>query len=75
MNKCPGQDDRNLKVDVLACQYCGQEVEIFSDEFKVTCPQCKKPVCRDRVPSCIDWCAHGRECIGEEKWKKLKGGE
>jgi predicted RNA-binding Zn-ribbon protein involved in translation (DUF1610 family) len=73
INKCPGQDDRNLKAEILTCLDCGYRIEIFSDEVKVKCPQCKSLVCRDRLPSCIDWCKFARECIGEEKWKRLNG--
>jgi predicted Zn-ribbon and HTH transcriptional regulator len=69
--KCPGQDDRNIKVEMLTCPDCGYKVEIFSDEIKVVCPKCKGLICRDRLPSCIDWCKFARECIGEEKFKKL----
>lgn len=69
--KCPGQDDRNLKVEVIKCPDCGYRLEIFSDEVKVSCPKCKNLVCRERLPSCIDWCKYARECIGEEKYKQL----
>jgi hypothetical protein len=75
MPKCPGQDDRNLKVEILKCPDCGWELEIFSDEINVRCSKCKALVCRERLPSCVDWCKMARECIGEEKWKKLKGGK
>lgn len=75
ISKCPGQDDRNIRVERLKCPDCGYEVEIFSDEIKVSCPKCKGLVCRERLPSCVDWCKAARECIGEEKWKQLKGGK
>lgn len=71
--KCPGQDDRNIKAEMLTCPGCGYKVEIFSDEIKVVCSKCKGLICRDRLPSCIDWCKFARECVGEEKWRKLKG--
>ena len=74
MPKCPGQDDRNVKAETIKCPACGYKIEIFSDEVKVRCPKCKDLVCRERLPSCVDWCKHARECIGEDKWKKLKGG-
>ena len=70
--KCPGQDDRNIKAETIRCPDCGYKVEIFSDETKVSCPKCRSLVCRVRLPSCVDWCKHARECIGEEKWKKIK---
>lgn len=73
--KCPGQDDRNLKSEIINCPDCGHKVEIFSDEVKVSCPKCKGLVCRTRLPSCVDWCKAARECIGEDKWRQLKGGK
>ena len=73
INKCPGQDKRNLKVEILNCPDCGYRLEVFSDEMKVKCPKCKSLVCRRRLPSCVDWCKIARECVGEEKWRRLKG--
>jgi NADH pyrophosphatase NudC (nudix superfamily) len=72
--KCPGQDKRNLKLEIIACSKCGYKVEIFSDEVKVSCPKCKNLVCRERMPSCIDWCKYAKKCIGEDQYRKLKGG-
>lgn len=68
--KCPGQDSRNLKAEILICTNCGYKVEIFSDEAKVVCPKCKNLVCRQRLPSCVDWCRYARECVGEENYFK-----
>lgn len=73
--KCPGQDDRNIKSESIVCPDCGYKVEIFSDEVKVKCPKCKNLVCRIRLPSCVDWCKSARQCIGEERWRKLKEGK
>ena len=74
-NKCPGQESRNLRVELHKCPNCGAEVEIFSDEIKVKCPKCGKNVFREKAPSCIEWCASARECLGEERWKQLRGEE
>lgn len=71
--RCPGQDMRNLRVSVHKCPNCGAEVEMFSDEIRVRCQKCHTPVYREQVPSCIDWCAHARECLGEARWTELKG--
>ena len=49
-----------------------RKLEAFYRQFK--CPKCKGLICRERLPSCVDWCKAARECIGEEKWKKLKDG-
>tara|TARA_B100000315_G_C14220372_1_gene426177 strand:- start:267 stop:497 length:231 start_codon:yes stop_codon:yes gene_type:complete len=72
-SKCPGQDMRKLRVELHKCQNCGAEVEIFSDELKVKCPKCGQKVYKKTMPSCIDWCASARECLGEERWKELRG--
>lgn len=71
INKCPGQDDRNIKVEIIACPDCGYKTEIFSDEIKVKCAKCKNLICRERLPACVDWCKMAKECIGEEKWRQL----
>ena len=71
--KCPGQDMRNLRISVHKCPDCGAEVEIFSDEIRAKCQKCGTKVYREQVPSCIDWCSHAKECIGEERWKELRG--
>jgi DNA-directed RNA polymerase subunit RPC12/RpoP len=73
-DKCPGQDKRNIKSEEVKCPQCGYLVEIFSDEMKVACPECKALVCKSRLPSCVDWCAYARECVGEKRWKQLQGG-
>jgi DNA-directed RNA polymerase subunit RPC12/RpoP len=73
--KCPGQDMRNLRVSVHKCPNCGAEVEIFSDEMRVKCPKCKHYVYKEKVPSCIEWCASARQCLGEERWAELTGSD
>ncbi len=72
-SQCPGQDDRKLRVELYKCQNCGAEVEIFSDELKVKCHKCGEYIYREKMPSCIDWCASARQCLGEDRWRELKG--
>jgi len=71
--RCPGQDTRNLRVELIKCPNCGYEVEIFSDEAKVRCFRCHELVYREKTPSCIEWCASARQCLGEERWRQLMG--
>ncbi len=71
--RCPGQDARHLRVKLYKCPKCDAEVEIFSDEVSVRCQKCGEKVHSDMGPSCIDWCASARECLGEDKWQQLKG--
>jgi len=70
---CPGQDGRNLRVSLHKCPNCGNEVEMFSDETRIKCRNCGNYVYKENVPSCIEWCSKARECLGEERWKLLKG--
>ena len=55
------------------CLECGYEEEIFSNETKVKCSQCGNWIYKEKLPSCIDWCAAARQCLGEERWKALMG--
>ena len=71
-NRCPGQNMNNLRVSLHRCPGCGTEVELFSDELKVRCPKCGQEVYHDKTPSCIDWCASARKCLGEKRWKEIK---
>ncbi|MFQ5853687.1 MAG: hypothetical protein ACE5JU_24275 [Candidatus Binatia bacterium] len=47
MARCPGQDDRNLQVELYKCPKCGTEIEIFSNEVKVKCYHCGGMVYRE----------------------------
>ncbi len=73
MLRCPGQDTRNLRVELHKCPNCGYEVEIFSDEARVKCYRCGEVVYREKTPTCIEWCSAARQCLGEERWQQLKG--
>jgi hypothetical protein len=71
MNRCPGQDKSHVVSESIICPSCGYAAEIFSDEIKVACSRCKNLICKERLPSCVDWCKAARQCIGEEKYKQL----
>ncbi len=73
---CPGSKSiREPVPENIACPSCGQEVEIWTDEKKAVCPNCKTTVFRERQMSCIDWCPYARECVGPEVYDRLKPGE
>jgi len=40
--------------------------------MRVKCQKCGQYVYKEKTPSCIDWCAAARQCLGEERWKELK---
>jgi HD superfamily phosphohydrolase YqeK len=44
---------------------------MWSDEVRVTCGKCSKPVTRQGMMSCLEWCKMGRECVGEEAYNRF----
>jgi endogenous inhibitor of DNA gyrase (YacG/DUF329 family) len=70
---CPGaRDIREVRPEDVECPECGREVEIWSDELSAHCPGCGARVSREQGPSCIDWCAFAEQCIGTEKYRRLR---
>ena len=65
--RCPGRDARKITTENIRCLACGYEVEVFSDELKAYCPQCRSLVYKIRFPSCLDWCKAAKECLGRDK--------
>ena len=63
--RCPGQDTRELLVELYKSGNCGAEVEIFSDEVSLKCRKCGEKIYSDMGPSCIEWCASAPECLGK----------
>jgi NADH pyrophosphatase NudC (nudix superfamily) len=71
LDYCPGAT--NLKTPTLSirkCPQCGVEVEVFSNDISVKCSGCGFEVYND-IESCIQWCRHAKECVGEEMYRKL----
>ena len=70
--KCPGSAGiTQPKPEEIQCTRCKAEVEIWSDEAKARCPECKNRVWRrEELTSCLDWCPAAEECAGEEAYKK-----
>lgn len=69
--KCPGQNRRDVKASLHPCPDCGHKVELFSDEMHARCRRCGAKVERESVPSCIQWCKAAKQCLGEERWKRV----
>ena len=68
---CPGTANlRTPTLSIKKCPQCGEEVEIFSNDIKVTCTSCGFVICND-ITSCVRWCKYARECVGEEMFRKL----
>ena len=69
--KCPGQDRRDITASLHPCPDCGHMVELFSDEMLARCRRCGAKVERESVPSCIQWCKAAKQCLGEDRWKRV----
>lgn len=69
---CPGsQKFRQPEPENIKCPSCGQEIEIWTDEIRITCPNCKNSVLHLREgANCLDWCKYAKECIGENAYNK-----
>lgn len=72
---CPGaaaiKGTPTLKVK--KCPDCGSEVELFSTDVQRACDKCGFVVYND-IQSCIKWCSKARECVGDEMYERLTGG-
>jgi len=63
---CPGSKIlRQPTPELFTCPSCGEDVEIWTDEPKRTCRNCRTVVYRDAGMSCLDWCKRGKECVGD----------
>ena len=72
LDKCPGASNtRTPTIQLKECPRCGAEVEMFSIDMQMNCPKCGLTVYND-LESCIQWCEHARECVGEETYERLK---
>jgi len=72
MKGCPGSGAiREPRPEEIKCT-CGAKVEIWSDEASTICKKCKKEVKREMLPTCLDWCAMARECVGDIKYRKYQ---
>jgi hypothetical protein len=70
---CPGAKFmRQPKPEIFTCSACGGEVEIWSDEIRGVCAQCGRAMFRDGSMGCLEWCRHGKECVGAELYSRYQ---
>ncbi len=68
---CPGAKLlRQPAPEEIPCPTCGQEVEIWTDEIRGFCSNCKRIVLKDSSTSCLDWCKYGKDCVGEDVYNQ-----
>ncbi len=69
---CPGsQEIRSPYPEDVKCFFCGERIEIWSDETETKCPKCGNTVTREMKETCIQWCPAAKECVGAEKYEKI----
>ena len=74
-NECPGSKEiREPQPEDITCRHCGADIEIWSDENETKCKSCGKTNSRIIGPTCLDWCAFAKECVGEDKYRRIKAG-
>ena len=85
---CAARDSAFLKdfsTSFIACPDCGHEIEFFSDEKKVKCPQCGRSVFKicndivsykngslifkDKEKTCLDWCG---ACLEKNDFDEIR---
>ncbi len=70
---CPGSREiKQPSPEDITCCHCGKVIEIWSDETETKCRHCGKMSMRRLAPTCIEWCAFAKECVGEQKYNRLK---
>jgi DNA-directed RNA polymerase subunit RPC12/RpoP len=71
INACPGSTRIKEPVpELFECPKCHAEVEIWSNEYSRSCQNCGSEVLKDEVPTCIEWCDFGKECVGEKAYNR-----
>ena len=68
---CPGaaniRGTPELKEKI--CPECGRVIELFSGDTEIKCP-CGFVAYNDEQ-SCINWCKHARDCVGDEVFERI----
>jgi len=71
---CPGSRTiKDPRPEYVSCRRCGTELEIWSDEAKVTCPKCLTIYFQEKNLTCVEWCSFARQCVGDETYERLVG--
>lgn len=69
---CPGSIEiRNPFPEEIECVFCGNSLEIWSDETETVCDKCGKTITRDMKITCLEWCPAAKECVGVEKYERI----
>jgi DNA-directed RNA polymerase subunit RPC12/RpoP len=71
MFQCPGSVSiREPIPEFFKCPTCGAEVEIWTHEQSRNCEKCGFEVFKEHVPTCVEWCAYAKDCVGEDAYNR-----
>jgi ribosomal protein S27AE len=66
--ECQGRSMmRTPSLKTKICPVCGNEIDLFSCDIKAVCDKCGFTAWNDTA-SCLKWCKHAKECVGEEAY-------
>ena len=57
-------------LEEVTCPQCGEIVELFSTDPSAICENCGFTIYNNSL-SCVQWCEHARECVGDEAYEHL----
>jgi predicted RNA-binding Zn-ribbon protein involved in translation (DUF1610 family) len=61
-------DPAYFKIDDIQtrdCLECGEELEFWKDDVKLTCPKCGQVNFNPNIGNtCLSWCRKADECVG-----------
>ena len=69
MDGCQGKP-RTPTIIEKVCPVCGSEIELFSIDSEMACEKCGFVAYNDTL-SCVQWCAHAKQCVGEEMYNHM----
>jgi len=68
LSGCQGKP--RVELITRKCPGCGAEVELVTTDTEVICEKCGHKIFNDTL-SCVKWCEHARECMGDEMYEYL----
>lgn len=69
MDGCQGKPRTPTIIEKI-CPVCGSEIEMFSIDSQMACEHCGFIAYNDTL-SCVQWCAHAKQCVGEEMYNHM----
>ena len=61
---------KEITIHERVCPHCGNIIELFSIDTEVACDKCGFVAYNDTL-SCVQWCPHARQCVGEEMYEAM----